>query len=67
VWSFFNELSTSGGSSFPSRSIWKVKVPLKVSFYLFIYFVWTATLGKILTLDNWRKMSNSGGMGGLHV
>ena len=30
--------------------IWKVKVPLRVNF-----FVWTVTLGKILTLDNLRK------------
>jgi hypothetical protein len=37
-------------SSFPWRSIWKVKVSLRVNF-----FVWKATLGKTLTLDNLRK------------
>ena len=31
-------------------SIWKPKVPSRVAF-----FVWTATLGKILTIDNLRK------------
>ena len=36
--------------SFPWRSIWKQKVPSKVAF-----FVWTATLGTILTIDNLRK------------
>jgi hypothetical protein len=39
-----------GCSSFPWKGIWKVKVPLQVSF-----FVWTASLGKILTLDNLCK------------
>ena len=32
------------------KGIWKVKVPLRVSF-----FMWTVSLGKILTLDNLRK------------
>jgi hypothetical protein len=50
VQSFFHELSISGVSSFPWRSIWKVKVHLRVSF-----FFWTVVLGKILTLDNLRK------------
>jgi hypothetical protein len=43
-------LSSSKQSSFMWKSIWKVKVPPRVAF-----FVWTATLGKILTLDNLRK------------
>jgi hypothetical protein len=47
---FFHELSILGVSSLTWSSIWKVKVPLRVSF-----FVWTAALGKILTLDNLRK------------
>jgi hypothetical protein len=34
-------LSSLRGSSFPWKSIWKVNVPLKVSF-----FVWTVALGK---------------------
>jgi hypothetical protein len=50
VRSFFHELSLSGVSSFPCRSIWKVKVPLRVSF-----FVWMAALGKILSVDNLQK------------
>jgi hypothetical protein len=40
-------LSSSATKTF---SIWKVKVPLRVSF-----FEWTATLGKILNLDNLHK------------
>ena len=39
-----------GRSSFPWNGIWKVKVPLRVSF-----IVWTTSLSKILTLDNLRK------------
>lgn len=47
VKSYYKVLSNPIQSSFPWKSIWKVKVPLRVAF-----FVWTATLGKILTLDN---------------
>jgi len=47
---FFHELSTSEGHSFPWRSVSKVKVSLRVRF-----FVWTTAHGKILTLDNLRK------------
>ena len=36
---------------FPWKSIWKQKIPSKVAF-----FVWTAALGKCLTIDNLRKM-----------
>jgi len=43
-------LSSPIQSSFPWKSIWKVKVLPRMSF-----FVWTATLRKILTLDNLRK------------
>jgi hypothetical protein len=55
VSSSFGVLSISldryeAGCSFPWKGIWKVKVPRRVSF-----FVWTASLGKILTLDNLRK------------
>ena len=32
------------------RSVWKAKVPSRVAFFL-----WTTTLGKILTIDNLRK------------
>ena len=34
----------------PWKMIWKSKTPLRVAF-----FVWSAVLGKILTLDNLRK------------
>jgi hypothetical protein len=34
----------------PWKSIWKSKTPPRVAF-----FVWTAALGKILTMDNLRK------------
>jgi hypothetical protein len=34
----------------PWKSIWKSKAPPRVAF-----FVWTAVLGKILTLNNLRK------------
>ena len=35
---------------FPWKSIWKQKIPSRVAF-----FVWTAVLGKCLTIDNLRK------------
>jgi hypothetical protein len=35
---------------FPWKSVWKAKVPPKVAF-----FVWTAALGKILTMENLRR------------
>jgi hypothetical protein len=34
VLSFFHKLSISEVSSFPWRSIWKVKVPMHVSFFV---------------------------------
>jgi hypothetical protein len=42
--------SSNVRASFPWKGIWKVKAPPRVAF-----FVWTAILGKILTLDNLRK------------
>ena len=39
-----------GSYSFLWKSILKAKVPLRVSF-----FVWTAALGRICTVDNLRK------------
>jgi hypothetical protein len=48
--SYYKVLSIPIHSSFPWKSIWKVKVPSIVAF-----FGWTATLRKILTLDNLRK------------
>jgi len=50
VKSFHKVLSIPIQSSFPWKSIWKVKVSLRVAF-----FVWSATLGRILTLDNLQK------------
>jgi hypothetical protein len=50
VKSYYKLLSSPIQSSFPWKSIWKVNVPSRVAF-----FVWTATLGKSLTLDNLRK------------
>jgi hypothetical protein len=51
---FFGVLSYSGmdmlGSLLSHGGIWRVKVHLRVSF-----FVWIATLGKILTMDNLQK------------
>jgi hypothetical protein len=37
-------------SSFPWKRIWKPEVSSRVSFFL-----WVASLGKILTIDNLRK------------
>jgi hypothetical protein len=50
VRSYYQVLTTSTGSLFPWKSIWRVKALLRVAF-----FVWTTTLGKILTLDSIRK------------
>jgi hypothetical protein len=46
----FMERDDEGSCLFPWKSIWKVKVPVRVSF-----FAWTAALGRILTVDNLRK------------
>uniref|UniRef100_A0A2N9IZD1 Reverse transcriptase domain-containing protein n=1 Tax=Fagus sylvatica TaxID=28930 RepID=A0A2N9IZD1_FAGSY len=45
--SFYYALIDRRGVSFPWKSIWRVKVPPRVAF-----FVWTATWGRILTCDN---------------
>ena len=37
-------------TSFPWRMVWQSKVPPRVAF-----FSWSASLGKILTIDNLRK------------
>jgi hypothetical protein len=50
VSSFYRPLSTQGPSSFPWKGIWRTKVPPRVAF-----FAWTATRGKILTIDNLRR------------
>ena len=35
---------------FPWRSIWKVRVPLRVAL-----FSWCVALGRVLTIDNFRQ------------
>ena len=50
VSSYYQVLLGVCTQSFPWRSIWKQKVPSKVAF-----FVWTAALGTILTINNLRK------------
>jgi hypothetical protein len=50
VRSFYKVLTYKEEDPFPWRSIWRTKVPLKV-----VFFAWSATLGKILTLNNLRK------------
>jgi hypothetical protein len=50
VRSFYNILITKECTHFPWTSIWQTKAPSRVAF-----FVWSATLGKILMLDNLRK------------
>jgi hypothetical protein len=51
VKSFYHVLSIHIGFSFPWKSILRGKAPSRVAF-----FVWTAALGRILALDNLRKM-----------
>jgi len=50
VRSFYRALACKEAVHFPWKSIWRTKVPLKVTF-----FAWAATLRKILTLDNLKK------------
>ena len=50
VSSFYSALSQLATSHFPWRLVWKAKVPSRVAF-----FIWTASLGKILTTDNLRR------------
>jgi hypothetical protein len=47
---FFGALPNVAGSSFPWKSVLRTKAPPRVAF-----FVWSAVLRKILTLDNLRK------------
>jgi len=49
VMSFYS-LACSGSSNFPWKSVWRTQAPSRAAF-----FVWTTALGKILTLDNFRK------------
>uniref|UniRef100_A0A2N9GR69 Reverse transcriptase zinc-binding domain-containing protein n=1 Tax=Fagus sylvatica TaxID=28930 RepID=A0A2N9GR69_FAGSY len=45
--SFYYALNARMGVSFPWKSIWMVKAPPRVAF-----FIWTTTWGRILTCDN---------------
>ena len=47
IQSFYNKIRGTSLSKFPWKGIWKVKIPKRVAFFL-----WTATHGRILTLDN---------------
>ena len=50
VHSFYNSLLKATSVSIPWQSIWCVKIPKRLSFFL-----WTATRGGILTIDNLVK------------
>jgi hypothetical protein len=50
VKSYYEVLISKNGPSFPWKSIWRVKAPIRVAF-----FVWSTALGKILTHDILRK------------
>ena len=50
VRSYYSVLIQPSRNSFPWRSVWKSRVPTRVAF-----FSWTATLGRIFTIDNLRK------------
>jgi hypothetical protein len=47
--SFFYSLASTGSSRFRWRSVWRTQAPSRAAF-----FVWSAALSKILTLDNLR-------------
>jgi hypothetical protein len=48
---YYRYLDSASCAPFPWKSIWKAKVPLRVAF-----FSWTATLGRLLTIDNlWKR------------
>ena len=50
VWGFYLSLYPSTIISFPLKMVWQSRVPPRVAF-----FSWSASLGKILTMDNLRK------------
>ena len=47
IWSFYHKTRNVAPSTFPWKGIWKVKVPKRVAF-----FMWIAAYSQILTLDN---------------
>ncbi len=59
VSSFYEHLREPTGVHFPWKSIWRVKVPHKIAFFVhkIAFFVRTIALGKILTVENLRKCS----------
>ena len=51
VWGFYLSLYPPTIISFPSKMVWQLRVPPRVAF-----FSWSASLGKILTMDNlWKS------------
>ncbi|KAG7965770.1 hypothetical protein I3843_08G016900 [Carya illinoinensis] len=50
VGSYYKTITASPLPNFPWKSVWRNKAPPKAAF-----FVWTAALGKILTIDNLRR------------
>ena len=50
--SYYHVLSIPISSHFPWKSIWMVKAPSRV-----LFFMWMAALWKILMLDNLRRMN----------
>jgi hypothetical protein len=50
VRSFYSVLGCNDGFPFPWKSVWQIKVPLRVAF-----FAWSVALGKIYTMDNLKK------------
>ena len=50
VRSYYHITCSRGNQTFPWKSVWRVKVPPKVAF-----FVWLAAHGKNLTIDNLRR------------
>jgi hypothetical protein len=52
VRSLYNILASKEAIPFPWKSVWHTKAPSRVAF-----FTWTIVLGKILTIDNLRKMN----------
>jgi hypothetical protein len=62
VKSFYKALHPNIDSPFPWKSIWRIKIPLRLVFLTWtaslgkmVFLTWTASLGKILTLDNLCK------------
>jgi hypothetical protein len=48
--SFYKSLLSPTYRYYPWKNVWKPLVPSKVNF-----FIWTVSLGKVLTVDNLRK------------